>query len=273
MTHAGVQYIHGYHERESDRLRAQAWSVEDHLHLDTRYASGSLVLEAGCGTGAQTVTLARNNPRTRIVAVDRSRVSLDEARARVEGAKLSNVEFHQADLFDLPFAYRSFDHVFLCFVLEHLPNPRHALARLRKLLKSGGTLTTFEGDHGSVLFHPESDSARRAVACQVELQRRSGGDANIGRRLYPLLRAAGYIDVRVTPCPVYVDGSRPKLIDAFTRQTFTGMVADVRERAIAAAMIDSDDFDRGVRDLDRVASDGVFCYTFFKGKAVCPRGR
>jgi hypothetical protein len=52
------------------------------------------------------------------------------------------------------------------------------------------------------------------------------------------------------------------------------MVADVRERAIAAAMIDSDDFDRGVRDLDRIASDsGVFCYTFFKGKAVCPRSR
>ena len=46
----------------------------------------------------------------------------------------------------------------------------------------------------------------------------------------------------------------------------TSMIEGVRESALAAGMIDPDDFDAGVRDLYRTAeADGVFCYTFFKG--------
>ena len=41
--------------------------------------------------------------------------------------------------------------------------------------------------------------------------------------------------MRVSPRMVYVDGSRPDLIDGFTRKTFTAMVEGVRETAIAAA--------------------------------------
>ena len=61
MTHREKQYVHGYHEHEAERLQAQAGSVLDLLHADTAYPAGSLVLEVGCGTGAQTVTLARNS--------------------------------------------------------------------------------------------------------------------------------------------------------------------------------------------------------------------
>jgi SAM-dependent methyltransferase len=260
------QYVHGYHERESARLQAQAGSVLDLLHDDTAYPPGSVVLEVGCGTGAQTVTLARNSPGARVVAFDRSDGSLAQARARVAAAGLRNVELHRADLWALPYAPRSFDHAFVCFVLEHLPNPGEALARLRGLLRPGGTMTVFEGDHGSAYFHPHSDAARRAVACQVELQRRAGGDALIGRQLYPLLARAGYGDVRVSPRMVYVDGSRPALADGFTRRTFAAMIEGVREPAVAAGLIDAPSFDDGVRALHRAAeADGVFCYTFVKG--------
>jgi hypothetical protein len=67
---------------------------------------------------------------------------------------------------------------------------------------------------------------------------------------------------------VYVDSSRPDLVDGFTRKTFTAMIEGVRESAIAAGLIDAEGFDAGLRDLYRTAeSDGVFCYTFFKGVA------
>jgi len=70
---------------------------------------------------------------------------------------------------------------------------------------------------------------------------------------------------------VYVDATRPALIESFTRHTFTGMVASVRARAIAAGVIDATSFDGGIRDLYRTAADdGVFCYTFFKGVGVAP---
>ena len=262
-------YIHGYGERESRRLSAQASSVVDLLHGDTRYLPGSRVLEVGCGTGAQTITLARNSPGAHIVSFDRSSVSLVQAKARVTAAGLTNAEFFQADLFALPFAPHSFDHVFVCFVLEHLPNPLEALQVLRDMLQPAGTLTLFEGDHGSAYFHPDSEAAQRAIDCQVELQRRRGGNACIGRQLHPLLVQAGYDDVRVSPRMVYVDPTRPALVDMFIRTTFTHMVEAVRPQALEARIVDAETFDQGIRDLYRVAdAGGVFCYTFFKGVGV-----
>ena len=197
-----TRYIHGYHERESQRLSAQATSVLDLLHRDTRYPAGSRVLEVGCGTGAQTVSLALNSPEARITAFDHSFASLAQARTRVDSAGASNVAFLHTDLFTLPFEPTSFDHAFVCFVLEHLPDP---------------------------------------------------------------------IRARVSPRMVYVDATRPDLIDSFSRKTFTWMVEGVRAQALEAGIIDEETFDAGIRDLYRVAEpDGVFCYTFFKGVAVSP---
>jgi len=257
-------YVHGYDEAARIRLQDQARSLVDLLHSDTVYPAGSKVLEAGCGTGAQTVTLARNSPTARFTSIDVSAVHLEEAKARAAGLK--NVEFRQADLFDLPFARESFDHVFVCFVLEHLSRPQEALAVLKGMLKPGGSITVIEGDHGSAYFHPDSDAAREAIACQVELQRRAGGNANIGREVYPLLVGAGFRQVSVSPRMVYADAGRPHLVDGFTRKTFTAMIEGVRGDAIAAGITQAVPFDEGIKALYRTAeADGVFCYTFFKG--------
>jgi ubiquinone/menaquinone biosynthesis C-methylase UbiE len=267
-------YVHGYDARESIRLQDQASSVLELLHSDTRYPPGSRVLEAGCGTGAQTTTLARNSPEALITSVDISETSLAEAQRRVAAAGIGNVRFERADLFDLPYAAGAFDHVFVCFVLEHVPRPAELLVKLRRLLRPGGTITAFEGDHGSTYFHPDSQAAHRAIRCLVELQRRAGGNANVGRELYPLLGAAGYRDVRVSPRMVYVDDSKPALVDGFTLKTFTAMVEGVREAAIAAGLASAGEFDQGIVDLCRTAQPGgTFCYTFFKGFAIQREGR
>jgi hypothetical protein len=122
-----------------------------------------------------------------------------------------------------------------------------------------------EGDHGSAYFHPETEAAHEAIQCLVTLQKDAGGDSLIGRRLYPLVTAAGFEDVHVSPRMVYVDGSRPDLIDGFTRKTFTAMIEGVREAAVAGGMIEPPRIDEGLRDLySTAADDGTFSYTFFK---------
>jgi SAM-dependent methyltransferase len=262
-------YVHGYTARESERLVDQATALTDFLHSGTVFPAGGRVLEVGCGVGAQTVTLARNSPGALITAIDISDESLATARKRVEAASLANIVFEQADLFDLPYPEGSFDHIFVCFVLEHLPDPGAALARLRAVIRPGGTMTVIEGDHGSTFFHPENSDARRAIDCLVRLQADAGGDSLIGRRLYPLLLAAGLQDVRVVPKMVYVDASRPDLVEGFTHNTFTAMVEGVREQALESGLIDLQTWDRGIAALRRTAeADGVFCYTFFKAIGV-----
>ncbi len=261
-------YVHGYGDRESARLRDQAETLSELLYGDTRYLPGSRVLEAGCGVGAQTVFLARASPRARFTCVDLSAASLERARERAREASLQNVAFEQGDLLHLPRPEVPFDHVFVCFVLEHLPSPEEVLASLRSVLRPGGTITAIEGDHGSAFFHPDSVHARRAIDLLVALQAEGGGDANVGRRLYPLLAGAGFRDVGVEPRTVYADASRPEWVEGFTRNTFTAMVEGVRDRILSRGWMRPDEWDAAIDGLRRTAGpDGVFCYTFFKADA------
>jgi SAM-dependent methyltransferase len=262
-------YVHGYDPRENLRLQDQASTLVELLHSDTVYPEGSSVLEAGCGVGAQTVILATNSPKALITSIDVSDASVIEARRAVQAAGINNVTLRQADIFHVPFPPESFDHVFLCFVLEHLVQPLEALRALKHVLKPGGTITVIEGDHGSTYFYPDSDYARRAVRCQVELQARAGGNALIGRALYPLLREAGFGEVHVSPRMVYVDSSKPDLVEGFTRKTFTAMIEGIRKPSLESGIMTEADFDKAIADLYRTAeADGVFCYTFFKASAV-----
>lgn len=262
-------YVHGYESRENARLHDQAGALADLLHAGTEYPAGSSVLEAGCGVGAQTVILAQRSPLARFTSIDISAESLAQARQKVQRLGLKNVEFQQADIFNLPFGAKSFDHLFTCFVLEHLSRPVEALQVLKDLLRPGGTMTVIEGDHGSTFFYPESADALAAIACLVQVQRAAGGNSLIGRRLYPLMREAGFDNVSVSPRMVYVDSSRPDLVDGVILKTFTAMVEGVREQAIAAGLITPERFEAGIQALKRTtAPDGTFCYTFFKGVAT-----
>lgn len=262
-------YVHGYDCSEARRLQYQANTLVELLHGDTMYPAGHMVLEAGCGIGAQTLTLARQSPPTQFISVDVSSASVAAAKRAVQDAGLANVQVMATDIMQLPFAAASFDHVFVCFVLEHLAQPVSALKALNQVLKAGGTITVIEGDHGSAYFYPESELARRAIQCQVELQARAGGNAMIGRALYPLLRQADFREVHVSPRQVYADASRPALVEGFIRKTFTAMIAGVREAAIGQGLTAPEAFDRGIADLLRTtAEDGVFCYTFFKAVGV-----
>ena len=264
-----AEYVHGYSEREALRLSEQAETLETLLHHDTIYPPGAKVLEAGCGIGAQTVILAKNNPDAKITSVDISPESLEKAREKVERNGIKNVRFLQADIFSLPFEDSSFDHVFVCFVLEHLQNPEKIMRNLRKILKPGGTITVIEGDHGSCYFHPEGKNALEAWNCLIRVQVQMRGNSLIGRQLYPLLQESGFRDIRVEPRMVYVDSSKPELVDGFVLKTIIPMVEGVKKQALEMKMMEKEAWKKGIEELHKTAEPGgTFCYTFFKGSGT-----
>jgi tRNA G46 methylase TrmB len=63
------KYIHGYEAREKIRLQDQASTLAELLHADTAYPAESKILEAGCGVGAQTITLAKNSPHAHFTSI------------------------------------------------------------------------------------------------------------------------------------------------------------------------------------------------------------
>ncbi|WP_052850542.1 class I SAM-dependent methyltransferase [Streptomyces avicenniae] len=271
-TRTTPAYVHGYSTDEAHRLGDQADALADLLHDGTAYARGSRVLEAGCGVGAQTAHLVTRSPGVRLTALDISASSLDLARARVTAAAPgADVTWRRADVRELPYENDTFDHVFVCFLLEHLADPRAALGGLRRVLRPGGTITVIEGDHGSAFFAPDSDAARAAIDGMARVQGALGGDAFTGRRLQPLLDGAGFADVRVEPRVVYADATRPALRDGFVRRTFVPVIAAAGDDAVAAGLATREAWDRGIADLYRTAEDGgTFHYTFMKATATAP---
>ena len=157
-----MPYVHGYTDREIQRLMEQSLILEDLLHTGTFYAEGTKVLEVGCGVGAQTHILSRRNPGAFFQALEISEESINKARELASREGITNVEFIHSDLYEHTFESDSFDHIFVCFVLEHLHNPGIALDIFHKALRKGGTITVIEGDHGSGFWTPETTESRLA---------------------------------------------------------------------------------------------------------------
>ncbi|MEM1121201.1 MAG: methyltransferase domain-containing protein [Bacteroidota bacterium] len=263
------KYIHGYSPSETQRLLDQATSVADFIHYDSVWPEGTRVLEVGCGVGAQTEIITRKNPQVNFVSIDLSEHSLNIAKEKMEKLGISNVQFRQQDARTINTKdFGKFDHLFICFLLEHLNNPMEVLQQLKGLLKKGGSITVIEGDHGSTFFYPDNHYARKVVQAQVDLQKKRGGNANIGRELFPLLTKAGYQVQEVSPRQIYVDASKPNLVKGFIKNTFTAMIQGMSEDIIAEKVLSSAEVQLGIKGLlDTADLGGTFSYTFFKAKA------
>lgn len=243
--------------------------LENLLHQGTNYKKTEVVLEAGCGIGAQTKILAERNSETYFTSIDISEDSLHQAKMLINKGNISNVTFQKENIMALSFANESFDHIFVCFVLEHLREPDRALLELKRVLKPDGSITVIEGDHGSCFWTPESKDSLIAWNSLIEAQADLGHDSLIGRRLYPLLKEAGFKIEDISPRYVYADYSNPILLDGVVNRIIVPMVQSSGDQILKSSIIDKKVWDKGLRELSEVGTnpDGTFFYTWFKGLA------
>jgi 2-polyprenyl-3-methyl-5-hydroxy-6-metoxy-1,4-benzoquinol methylase len=97
-------------------------------------ASGHL-LDAGCGTGNETVNLQRQAPRLRIYGLDVSPAALAIAVTRPE---TSDSIFYRSTLETLPFPDGVFDYIASHEVIEHVEDPAVVLREFSRVLKPAG---------------------------------------------------------------------------------------------------------------------------------------
>jgi SAM-dependent methyltransferase len=98
-------------------------------------AAAKSVLDVGCGDGFLAARLAGCVPL--VVAIDVDAPVLGRAKARFPDV---NVSWCHGDVLTHPLLPASFDAVVSNAALHHLPDTRAALARLRELVRPGGTL-------------------------------------------------------------------------------------------------------------------------------------
>jgi len=265
-----MSYVHGYSEREFERLRDQSGILESLLHSGTSYPAGSKVLEAGCGVGAQTRILAKISPGAHITSIDISEESIAKANRAIENESILNVTFHRASVLSMPFPDECFDHVFVCFVLEHLEDPPKALLEIKRVLKPGGSITVIEGDHGSCFWHPETEASLKLWDAMIDAQKMIGHDPLIGRRVFPLFKQAGFNVKNVSPRWVYTDSSNADLMDGVVNRIIVPMVESAKARILRSEMVDKSTWDKGIEDLGKsgMPPEGTFFYTWFKGVGV-----
>jgi SAM-dependent methyltransferase len=264
-----MAYVHGYSQRETQRLYEQALILDDILHTGTEFPAGAKVLEAGCGVGAQTRLLVKHSPDAAFTCIDISEKSLACAKKLKDRDGFERVTFQQANIHSLDFADEAFDHIFICFVLEHLDDPVAALTELKRVLKPAGTITCIEGDHGSCFWHPETPESIDAWNGLITAQRAQGHRPNIGRTLTPLLTEAGFDVQSCEPAWLYADRLNPDLRDGMVNHIIVPMVQSAEKQILEEKLVPEDIYTKGIADLSRVdqIDEGTFFYTWFKAVA------
>lgn len=109
---------------------------------ELKLKQGSLILDAGCGSGRHLRALAKL-PDLKIIGIDKNSSDLNDALTSLKNmpdALSDQYLVSRADIKNLPFASSSFDCVICSEVLEHIPEHENALKELVRILKPQGNL-------------------------------------------------------------------------------------------------------------------------------------
>lgn len=151
------------------------------------------VLDIGCGPGTITLSLAKYVERGSVVGVDYSDTVIEEARKRLqEDAESSNVSFHAASVYELPYEDDTFDVVYAHQMLLHLDDAPKALREMRRVCGVGGLVACREGDWATTMLYPTNPVLERWKTVAGQVFRATGAEPDAGRRLIEWAIQAGY---------------------------------------------------------------------------------
>jgi len=263
-------YVHGFTREEQERLYRQARFLEHRVHEGLPLWRAKELIEVGCGVGAQTDILLRRHPDLHITGVDASERNLTRARAHLKGLPWAKGRaiFEQGDAGALRFPADSFDSAFLCWILEHVPNPMLVLSETRRVLRPGSPIVCTEVLNATFFLEPYSPHTLSYWRAFNDRQLDLGGDPFVGAKLGNLLQAVGCQDIVTMVRPIHLDnrhpGERAEFLAYWSELLLSGAPGLQKAGLVSAATV------AGMkRELQEVAHnpDAVFFYAFVQAWA------
>jgi SAM-dependent methyltransferase len=215
-------------EAELARLEAQAahfWPKEEEVLRRRSFPIDGRILEVGCGPGFLTTRLLELVGKGSVTAIDNDPEMVALARRRLAGR--DRVEVREGSAQDLESDDGTFDAATARLVLQHLPDPKAALAELHRVLRPGGRLFVTDIVGGwQVLLDPEPPHFEEVAAAFERLRSERGGNLRIGRLLPRLLRNAGFGELALDVIAIH------SLIDG--RESIAEIIAGMATLKLAA---------------------------------------
>jgi 2-polyprenyl-3-methyl-5-hydroxy-6-metoxy-1,4-benzoquinol methylase len=131
-----------WHSRYSVDAEADApWHRLIKAHISQEDLAGKRVLEIGCGRGGFSCWLSQQPCAPRqIIAADFSSTAVHMGEQYAQAHGLRGITWEVGDIQAIAHPDSSFDTVISCETIEHVPDPRRAVAELGRVLKPGGRL-------------------------------------------------------------------------------------------------------------------------------------
>ncbi|MEZ5173479.1 MAG: methyltransferase domain-containing protein [Bacteroidia bacterium] len=266
-----MEYFHGYNETEFKRLIHQAEFLSFKVFEHVDFKPGTVLLEPGCGVGAQTRVMLRRFPDLRIIAVDLSESAIKTAEAGFPDDLRDRVEFHCADIFNFN-PPQAVDGVFLCWMLEHISEPVPLIKRLIEFIKPGGFFMATEVQNNSLQIYPPQAMLEKYWNAYNALQQSIGGDPFVGLKIPAYLHeaAAEKIEsVKARPGMFLNDNRDPEALEKML-DYWLNLLESARGSLENKGLIDHGFFENMKKHVQEVAKSkrGLFSYTFIQTLAI-----
>ena len=246
---------------ELDRLRLQAKVFEPSAEAwfdELGIGSGWSCLDLGCGALGVIGPLARRvGPTGRVVGLDLDAKLLAAAEAFVAKSRLDNIELVQADAYATEFPTETFDFVHARFMFAPLGHDNELLQEMVRLTRPGGLIAIQEPDSDAWACWPQSahfDALKNAILAAF---RSGGGDFDVGRRTFGMLRTLGLEDIRFRAAVVGMHGAHPYM------RVPIQFASSLRDRIIAAGVLAADQLDAAIAGWERQIEQPETTFTTF----------
>jgi ubiquinone/menaquinone biosynthesis C-methylase UbiE len=241
----------GYFVDYLDTLSSQGFAraYKQQTFMAMKVKAGDKVLDVGCGTGEDVVSLAKMvGEKGRAVGIDNSKTMVSEAKKRAKDCGALNARFHLGSAERIDFDNNSFDSCRSDRVFQHLSIPEKALSEMIRVARKGsGRIVVVDPDWETLVIDSEDKELTRKI---VNLHCDAMKNPWSGRKLYSMFKRAGLRDVAAT-----------QIVPCFTDYKVADILFELEssaELASGTGLVSVKTAEEWTRDLRKRSEKGVF---------------